>query len=78
LHTEAENDENTEVWGASLRVQPILQFGDFRFDPEARLLTQGSRRLELSAKALEVLAVLVRNAGRVISKNELLDIVWPQ
>jgi DNA-binding winged helix-turn-helix (wHTH) protein len=58
-------------------VQPILQFGDFRFDLEARLLTQGSRCLELSPKALEVLTVLVKRAGRVVSKNELLDVVWP-
>lgn len=60
-----------------MRVQPILQFGDFRFDPEARLLTHGSRSLELSPKALEVLAVLVTNAGRVVSKGDLLDVVWP-
>jgi tetratricopeptide (TPR) repeat protein len=33
--------------------------------------------LELSPKALQVLAVLVRNAGRVVSKDDLLNIVWP-
>jgi DNA-binding winged helix-turn-helix (wHTH) protein/Flp pilus assembly protein TadD len=60
-----------------VRVQSIWQFGDFRFDLPARLLTQGSRRLELSPKALEVLAVLVKNAGQVVSKDSLLDIVWP-
>jgi DNA-binding winged helix-turn-helix (wHTH) protein/Tfp pilus assembly protein PilF len=54
-----------------------LQFGDFQFDPEAPLLTRGSRSLELSPKALQILAVLVRNAGRVVSKDDLLNIVWP-
>ena len=39
---------------------------------------RGSRPLELSPKALQVLAVLVRNAGRVISKDDLLNIVWPE
>ncbi len=54
-----------------------MQFGDFRFDPEALLLTRGTRRLELSPKALQILAVLVRNSGRVVSKDDLLNLVWP-
>jgi DNA-binding winged helix-turn-helix (wHTH) protein len=33
--------------------------------------------LEVSPKALEVLAVLARNAGQVVSKDDLLNIVWP-
>jgi DNA-binding winged helix-turn-helix (wHTH) protein len=60
-----------------VRVQPIVEFGNFRFDLEARLLTRGSQYLDVSPKALEVFAVLVKNAGRVVSKNDLLDIVWP-
>src|SRR5262245_42169420 len=56
---------------------PILQFGDFQFDPDAPLLTRGCRSLELSPKALQILAVLVRNAGRLVSKDDLLNIVWP-
>jgi DNA-binding winged helix-turn-helix (wHTH) protein/Tfp pilus assembly protein PilF len=60
-----------------VRPQLILRFGDFQFDPEAPLLTRASRSLELSPKALQVLAVLVRNAGRVVSKDDLLNIVWP-
>jgi DNA-binding winged helix-turn-helix (wHTH) protein len=63
--------------GKAVRLQPILQFGDFQFDPEAPLLTRGTRSLEVSPKALEVLAVLVRNAGRVVSKDDLLNIVRP-
>ncbi len=60
-----------------MRLHPIVQFGDFHFDPEAPLLTRGSRSLDLSPKALQVLAVLVRNPGRVVSKDDLLNIVWP-
>jgi len=55
----------------------MVQFGEFQFDPEALLLTRGSRSLDLSPKALQVLAVLVRNAGRLVSKDELLEVVWP-
>src|SRR3974390_1711652 len=60
-----------------MRPKPILEFGDFRFDPEQRLLTCETRCLELSPKALEILALLLRNAGRVVSKDHLLDMVWP-
>jgi DNA-binding winged helix-turn-helix (wHTH) protein/Tfp pilus assembly protein PilF len=54
-----------------------LQFGNFRFDAERGLLTHGAQCLALSPKALEVLAVLVKNAGHVVSKDDLLDIIWP-
>jgi DNA-binding winged helix-turn-helix (wHTH) protein len=60
-----------------MRLRTILQFGDFQFDPETPLLTRQGRLLELSPKALQVLAVLVKNAGRVVSKDKLLNIVWP-
>lgn len=60
-----------------MRTEPILEFGDFRFDPEQRLLTRESQSVELSPKALELLAVLLKNAGRVVSKDHLLDTVWP-
>lgn len=59
-----------------MRLKPVFRFGDFEFDPEIPLLTRGSRSLDLSPKALRVLAVLVQNAGRVVSKDDLLDIVW--
>jgi DNA-binding winged helix-turn-helix (wHTH) protein/Tfp pilus assembly protein PilF len=63
--------------GGVVRIQPVLQFGDFQFDPEIPLLTRGTRSLELSPKALQILAALVKNAGRVVSKDDLLNIVWP-
>src|SRR5262245_20770513 len=56
---------------------PVSQFGDFQFDPDALLLTRGSRSVELLRKSLQVLAVLVRNAGRVVSKDDLLNVVSP-
>ena len=68
-------DDNGE--GDIVGLQPILRFGSFQFDPGALLLTRGYRSLELSPKALQVLAVLIRNAGRVVSKDDLLNIVWP-
>jgi DNA-binding winged helix-turn-helix (wHTH) protein/Flp pilus assembly protein TadD len=78
LHRASARHDNTEVPGIlRVPIQPILKFGDFRFDPEARLLMHGTRCVELSPKAREVLAALVKSAGRVVSKDDLLDIVWP-
>jgi DNA-binding winged helix-turn-helix (wHTH) protein/Tfp pilus assembly protein PilF len=56
----------------------LLRFGDFQFDPEVPLLTYGSRSLELAPKALELLAILLNNAGQVVRKDDLLSLVWPQ
>ena len=61
----------------SVRPRRIVQFGEFRFDPVAPLLMHGSRSLDLSSMALEIFAVLVKNAGRVVGKDDLLNIVWP-
>jgi predicted ATPase len=41
-------------------------------------LWQGSRRLELTPKAFEVLDHLRRNPGRLVSADEILDAVWPK
>jgi pimeloyl-ACP methyl ester carboxylesterase/DNA-binding winged helix-turn-helix (wHTH) protein len=53
------------------------RFGPFRLDPAQRILFAGGREIALGVKALETLAYLVENAGRVVSKRELIDRVWP-
>jgi DNA-binding response OmpR family regulator len=47
-----------------------------RIDLERRLATLDGRPLELTAKEFDLLAFLVANAGRVISRDEILDAVW--
>src|SRR5689334_13115703 len=54
-----------------------VQFGHFRFDPAVPVLMAGSSVIDLPRKALEILAVLVSHAGRVVLKEDLLDLVWP-
>ncbi len=45
---------------------------------ESRLeLRVGDQPVELELKPLEVLLYLLRHAGEVVTKNELLDAVWP-
>ena len=53
------------------------EFGLFRLDArERRLLRQGTA-VPLPPKAFDLLLVLVRDHGRLLEKDELLKLVWP-
>jgi TolB-like protein len=58
------------------RSSVLLAFGDHRLDIERRELRRGAQRIELEPKVFDLLAFLVRNRGRVVSKDDLLDAVW--
>ena len=53
-------------------------FGGFTLDVENRRLSHGPDVVQLSPKAFEVLVALVRAAGRLITKQDLLARVWPE
>ena len=53
-------------------------FGPFRLDPTTRSLWRDEVLLPLPPKPLAVLAYLVAHAGQVVSKETLLEAVWPQ
>ena len=54
-----------------------VRFGRFVFDEPRRELTAGGRPVALSPKAFELLAVLLRERPRALSKVELRDRLWP-
>jgi DNA-binding winged helix-turn-helix (wHTH) protein len=47
-------------------------------DVTERRLTRGRKVIRVSPKAHDVLLVLVRHAGHLVTKNELLARVWPE
>ena len=54
-----------------------MRFGNAELrDAERRLLVDG-RPVELGARAWDVLVALVQRRNRVVSRQELLDLVWP-
>jgi DNA-binding winged helix-turn-helix (wHTH) protein len=55
----------------------LCAFGPYRLDFERRLLMRGGELVALYEKALEILIVLVRHRGEVVSKDELMKAVWP-
>lgn len=55
----------------------IHRFGEFELRPAERALLRGGSRVELGSRAFDVLVALVGRRERVVTKNELLDLVWP-
>ena len=56
----------------------IYRFGEFTLDASERRLSRSGRDLLLAPKAFDVLLALIRRGGRLVSKRELLDAVWPE
>ena len=54
-----------------------LRFGPFVIDPVAYRLTKGSTSLELAPKAFDLLLLLARQPGRLVTKDDILAALWP-
>src|SRR5687768_13217623 len=52
------------------------RFDRFALDPDDRQLSRDGVPVELNARYLDALALLVREAGRLITKDRFLDEVW--
>jgi DNA-binding response OmpR family regulator len=50
--------------------------GDLRIDPGQRRAWRGDVEIDLTARQFDVLEFLMRRAGQVLSKTEILDGVW--
>jgi DNA-binding winged helix-turn-helix (wHTH) protein len=54
-----------------------LQFGEFAFDSGARLLTRRGEPVHLTAKAIDLLALLASKRPDAVAKNEIHALLWP-
>jgi Tol biopolymer transport system component/DNA-binding winged helix-turn-helix (wHTH) protein len=52
-------------------------FGEFQLDTSEWVLRQSGEILPLAPKAVQALELLVRNAGRVVSRTEMVENLWP-
>jgi len=52
-------------------------FGPYRLIPSKRLLLIGDRSVGLGSRAFDMLELLVRRHGQVVSAREILERVWP-
>ncbi|WP_257692263.1 winged helix-turn-helix domain-containing protein, partial [Mycobacterium tuberculosis] len=55
----------------------IWRFGNVLFDEGRWQLTVGNTVVEIEPKPLEILGVLLRHAGEVVTKEELFGFLWP-
>ncbi|HSS18812.1 MAG TPA: winged helix-turn-helix domain-containing protein [Pyrinomonadaceae bacterium] len=53
------------------------EFDDFQLEPDDRRLVRYGKVIPLHGKAFEMLLVLIRNRGRLLTKDELFALVWP-
>jgi DNA-binding winged helix-turn-helix (wHTH) protein/Flp pilus assembly protein TadD len=63
--------------GTDHTVKGLYRFGAFRVDPEKELLLRSDEAVPLAPKAFQVLLVLMRHSKQVVTKDDLLKMVWP-
>jgi DNA-binding response OmpR family regulator len=54
----------------------VLQVADLHLNPATRVCSRGDKPVALTAREFQLLEYLMRNVGRVLSKEEILDHVW--
>ncbi len=54
----------------------VLEAGDLRLDPAAHQVWRGDEEVALSATEFSLLEALMRHAGEVLSREQLLEQVW--
>jgi len=59
-------------------VEGVLTLGDIEIDPARVRATRAGRSILLTPKEFGLLAYLVRHAGRVVSRTELLEHCWDE
>ena len=58
-------------------VQKIYEFEDFRFDAEHLMLYRRGESIPLAPKAAETLLVFIERRGQILSKEKLIEQIWP-
>lgn len=56
---------------------PLHTFGVYEFDPAARLLTRGGQPVHLTAKAIDLLSLLVSKRPAAVAKKTIQQSLWP-
>lgn len=55
----------------------LVRFGDFELDWETRSLSRAGQPISLSPRTFDLLAYLVQNPQRLVTREELLNALWP-
>ena len=60
-----------------LKRESFYEYGSFRLDPVEHRLTRNGIAVPLAPKAFELLLFLVQNQGRLLSKEQIMETLWP-
>jgi DNA-binding response OmpR family regulator len=55
---------------------PVLQVADLALNPSAREVTRGGRKIALTRTEFGLLELLMKRAGRVVTRDNLIESVW--
>lgn len=56
----------------------FYEFGPFRIDPDHRVLLRDNLPVPVQPKAFDILLVLVQSNEKIVMKDELMRLVWPE
>lgn len=54
----------------------VMNFGELVVDFDKREIIVGDKKLELTLKEFELLEILIRNKGKILTRDTLLDKIW--
>ena len=57
-------------------VEPTVEAGPVKIDPDRHLVRVGGSQVAMPLKEFDLLEYLVRNAGRVLTRGQLIDRIW--
>lgn len=60
-----------------VKTRSFYEFGDFRLEPAEHVLARSGRPIPLPPKAFDLLVCLVQNHGRLVTKEQIMQAVWP-
>ena len=60
-----------------MQANGLYEFDGYRLDAAQRLLTRAGESVVLAPKTFDLLLVLVESRGRVLTKKDLMDALWP-
>ena len=65
------------TWWSSVSAEAAIEFGRFRMLLRRRQLLADSVPIEIGSRAFDLLLILLKSDGALVTKEELLNRVWP-
>jgi DNA-binding winged helix-turn-helix (wHTH) protein/TolB-like protein/Tfp pilus assembly protein PilF len=56
----------------------VYRFRDFELEPDERRLSEAGKPIALTPKVFDTLVLLVERSGHLVSKDELMKLLWPR